>query len=147
MVILIENKDVLADLLEVKPDDILDVSWVMGYDKWLVKLPDEVETEVTGQAIFQYAQLYEVAKKQLEFYNKHLNKDVVTGEERIEPPPSEYQWRCHSLKPGYKFGPVIQHGTGWYVYREDTGEVCEHTLRWFLQGQVLLCTTCHFEGT
>lgn len=147
MVPSMENKEALADLLEVKPEDILDIQWVVGYDKWLVKLPQDVETEVTGQVIAQFTYHYHVAQRQLEFYNKHLNKDAVTGEERIEPPPTEYQWRCHSLRPGFKFGPVPDYGLGHFVYNEETGEVCEHTNKWFLQGQVLLCTTCHFEGT
>lgn len=86
-----------------------------------------------------------IAEEQLRFYNAHLNKE--RGFEVIETPPGEDGWRTHSLREGYAFGPVLEYGTGWYVYNISTGEVCEHTNEWFLDGQVLLCTICHFEGT
>jgi hypothetical protein len=87
----------------------------------------------------------EAAQEQLDFYNAHLTKQ--RGFEAIETPPGEMGWRTHSLKSEFAFGPVVEHGIGYYVYNKETGEVCEHTNEWFLEGQVLLCTTCYFEGT
>jgi len=88
----------------------------------------------------------EAAIKQLRFYNEHLVTPLGQPE-RIETPKGEIDWRTHSLKPEYEFKAAHDYGMGLYVVNKKTGEVCEHTNKWFLDGQVLLCTICHFEGT
>jgi len=85
----------------------------------------------------------EAAIEQLRFYNEHLvHRD---GVEYIE--TGEKDWRTHSLKPEYEFKAVLDYGTGLYVIHKETGEVCEHYMKWFCNDSVLLCTICHFEGT
>jgi len=87
----------------------------------------------------------EAAEEQLRYYNEHLNSS--SGVERIETPKGEMGWRIHSLKPEFEFKAARDYGMGLYVVHKETGVVCEHINKWFLDGQVLLCTVCHFEGT
>lgn len=60
---------------------------------------------------------------------------------------SEREFRSHSLREGFTYGPVLEYGTGWYATNIETGEVCEWNGRWTDDGDVLLCQDCFEDGT
>jgi len=141
----------LNDITKIAKSIYAEAGW--DIDKMVFSLGDfnkpEVQEETaetlsTQKAAFILAEeAEEAAIEQLRFYNEHLVKR--DGTEYIE--TGEKDWRTHSLKPEYEFKAVRDYGTGLYVVHKETGKVCEHTNEWFCNGEVLICTICHFEGT
>lgn len=54
--------------------------------------------------------------------------------------------RTASLKSGYSYKPVPEHGMGLFSVRPD-GTVCEFKPQWNDGGTVLLCQECFADGT
>lgn len=60
---------------------------------------------------------------------------------------TENEWRTHSLREGFEYRPVPEHGIGWYSVSIKSGRVCECRMKWDKDGEVLLCPNCFLEGT
>lgn len=59
---------------------------------------------------------------------------------------SETEWRAHSLKEGFEYRPVPEHGVGWFSVFVN-GNVCKCKMKWDPTGEVLLCENCFIDGT
>lgn len=53
----------------------------------------------------------------------------------------------YALRRGYVGQEALEHGLGLYSVEVATGNVCEFTGRWTVEGDLLLCETCFEDGT
>jgi hypothetical protein len=60
---------------------------------------------------------------------------------------TETEARSYSMKEGYEYRQVPEHGIGWYSVFAANGNVCKCRMKWDDKGEVLLCENCFIDGT